>query len=462
MAGGGKGLGGFLGGILENDTIKQIVVWQIIGQAISTVLAPYQQYLGDMVNSATPIQPLSPADLSDAVVRGFMDFQTAAAEASKAGVDADRFRTLVDLSGDAPSPTQLAEALRRGLIPESAASGEGVGFVEGIAQGNLADKWSDMIKQLSTALPTPADALDALLQGQTDYNTGKQLYQVFGGDPKYFDLMYNTRGSAPTPLQAIQMALRGYIPWEGTGAGVVSFEQAFLEGPWRNKWLKPYQQYAQYLPPVVQVKTLLAHGAITEAEAVQLYKQHGLSDQMAQAYLTEASSTKTTATKELAMGTVNKLYTDRLISRGQAQTMLESLKYTQTEADFILSVQDVAKAQHALSTATNRVHSLYVAHKLARTDALGALNKLGIPSAEIDELITVWDLEAAVNIKPLTEAQITDAFKDSLITQDEAMQALGQLGIQPFDAWVILSIKHKGALPGKPSPQEILPSGLNL
>jgi hypothetical protein len=45
------------------------------------------------------------------------------------------------------------------------------------------------------------------------------------------------------------MANRGIIPWSGSGPRSTSFEQAFLEGPWRNKWLGPFRKAAEYFPP---------------------------------------------------------------------------------------------------------------------------------------------------------------------------------------------------------------------
>lgn len=457
MAEGGGGLGGFLSGLMDNDTLKQIVIWQIVAQAVGTILGPYQQMLSDFVNSKTPVVPLSPADLSSAVVRGFMPLTDAAAEAGKAGIDVEEFKILVGLSGDAPGPQQLAEALRRGIIPDDAGDPNRPGFVQGIAQGRLADKWTDMIRQLATALPSPEMALDALLEGQVDEQTALDLYKKFGGDPEYFKLLFNTRGSAPTPMEAIGMANRGYIPWEGTGADTVSFQQAFLEGPWRDKWQEPFRKYAEYLPPVVQVRTLLSHGAITHDQAIQLYQAHGLTPEMAQAYISVASTQKTTATKQLAEGTVTKLYYDRLIDEQTATTMLEALKFTAQEAAFILQIQDISRVQHALSTALTRIHSLYISHKIAKADALHALNTLAVPAKQVDELITIWDLESFVNVHVLTPAQIASAWNDGIMSEDEAMQELQHLGYQPYDAWVILSLKNKGPLPNRPAKTDVLP-----
>jgi hypothetical protein len=59
---------------------------------------------------------LSPPDAASAVVRNFMTAAAGQEVAAQSGVDASTFETMVHLSGDAPGPQQLAEALRRGAI----------------------------------------------------------------------------------------------------------------------------------------------------------------------------------------------------------------------------------------------------------------------------------------------------------------------------------------------------------
>ncbi len=95
---------------------------------------------------------------------------------------------MVDLAGDAPSPTDLTEALRRGVIPYDSGNPAPPGFVQGIQQGRLADKWIPMIRALAQLWPTPTDALgidkavgtliDALLTGITGAPPPRNLHDV--------------------------------------------------------------------------------------------------------------------------------------------------------------------------------------------------------------------------------------------------------------------------------------------
>lgn len=456
-SGGGSVFRKFLSGATNNETIRSLFFWQILGALSTPVMAPFSQILSNRMFGQFPVVPLAPADAADAVVRGFMTNEQGQIWARKSGTQPELFDTMVQLSGDAPSPTDLVTALRRGIIPEDSGDAATPGFVQGIREGRLADKWTDMIKGLAQEWPTPTDALQAYLEGQVDETNAKALYQKFGGDLDYFQLLYNTRGNAPTPMEATQMANRGVIPWTGTGAGVVSYEQAFLEGPWRNKWSKPYRALAERLPTAPEIRSMYHQGTIDSQKALGLMAELGMRPDIAALFLKEASSTKLASSKNLAKTTVEKLYVDQVIVKQDALNMLKTLGYSVAEADYIIQVQDLARAEKALGQALSKIHTLYVDHKITGNEARSALNVLQIPSTQINDMFSSWDLEAGANIRKLTESQIADAYHYQIIKQDEAQQLLQSIGYQPHDAWMILSVKSKAPLPGEPAQSTTLP-----
>lgn len=447
--------GGLLGGEGSGGgVIEQLFVWQVLGQLISAVATPaFTAVTQDVWKAAVDLgvaQQLSPSLVADAVVRGFLDQPTAAGIAAQSGVAPDEFQTMVDLAGDAPAPGQLAVALRRGLISETGAGPSSTSFEAGIREGRLADKWTEMIKGLSQEWPTPTDALQALLQGQVDQATGQALYERFGGDPDYFQLLYNTRGNAPTPMEALRMLNRGIIPASGTGPTSTSFEQAFLEGPWRNKWLKPFQDLGVYVPPPRTITTLQTHGVITDAQAAKYYAEQGMTPELANIYTRSATAAKVVTNKALAESNVLKLYYEKLIDAGQATTMLADLGYSGPEAKYLLELQDFSRALSAYNSAITRVGSLYVGHKIDRQSAQDALGKLDVPADAVAHLMTTWDAEVAANVHTLTPAQVADALFYAVIPQAEAQTMLEQMGYTPHDAWVVLSVRAHAPLPDEP------------
>lgn len=394
---------------------------------------------------------LSPQAAAEAVVRGFLGTAQGEATAALSGVDAAQFKIMTDLAGDAPGPQQLAEGLRRKAIPYDSGSNDKPGFLQGIREGRLADKWAPLIRELSKLFPTPTDALEALLVGQVSEKEAKDLYDVFGGEPKYFDLLFHTRGESPTPLELITLANRGDIEWTGRGSDAVTYEQGFHEGRWRNKWEPVYRKLAQYEPPESTVVTLLAHGALTNQQATVLLKRQGMTDELIHAYIDEAHTEALSDYRGATVSMVLQAYYRQMISEDQALPILESLHVTPTAAKFMLTYEDLQRAFTAVDNALSRIRTLFAARKITLETAHNALIKLGIPAGAIEGVLKSWEIENSISVKVLTETQIVDAWEAKILTQDEASAELINIGYTPFDAWVLMSVKHKAPIPGKPA-----------
>lgn len=432
-----------LAGILGNPMLEQLLLYNVVGQLIGAALGPYLVALTNEVNQATPLVPLSPADMAEAVLRNIVTEAEGASEARFAGVNAERFHQLTLLAGNAPDPTSLAVALRRGLISQDR-------YLTGIRQGRLRDEWAPLVRELAVQQPSPTAMLQAYLEGQVGEGEARAKYAQLGGDPAYFDILFDSQGQAPTPVQAAEMANRGAIPWTGSGAGVVSFEQAFLEGPWRNKWLAPFRTISRYLPPPRTVTAMHKEGALTDAEAARLLEDQGLTPQLAQAYLHSASRQRTAPSRDLAQSTILELYRDKIIPRPEALAFLQALGYAPDEAEFVVEVEDVRLAAKYTTAAVSRIHSLYTGHKLDQAQAAGALSDLGVDATDATDLLAIWTHERAAVVKHLTAAEIGNALHLALVDQAAAQQLLEAQGYTPHDAWLYLSVHAKARLPAEP------------
>lgn len=402
---------------------------------------------------------LPPADAASAVVRNFMTDEEGRDVAAKSGVDAATFEILRHLAGDAPGPQQLAEALRRGAIPAEGTGADSISFVQGIAEGRLADKWAPVIKDLAKLWPTPVDAIDALVKGQIPADQGQHLYALLGGDLQFYDWLLHSSGEGPSPLEAATAAMRGQLPWDGVGPDKTSYAQAVHESRFRDKWQNFYRDLAQYYPTVSEASIFLAHGAISRDQAVKYMHDRGASDEVVAAYLNEADLTAYSDYRGLTQSAVTDMYYARLIDKPQAIKILATLHVTESAAEYLLQYADMRQLIDSIQRSVQRIATLYTARKIAASTAVDALAKLNIPSDQVQAILATWELQAAANVKTLTEAQIVDAFYYQIMTPDEANQELQAIGYTEYDAWVVLSNKVKGPLPGKPPKRAAAPPG---
>jgi hypothetical protein len=451
----GGGISGALQGLLGSQAVRSIAEWMMLQNLVQALEAPLTAELGQSAFGQFPTLVSPPAELAAGVIRGYLTKDAALNEAKKSGYDKEPFQLLLDIGGQPPPPGVLLELWRRKVIPEKGDGAGAVSVEQGIKEGDTKNKWIEPLKALKTALPSPDMALQALLQGQTERPNALDLYEQWGGDPRYFDLMFETRGSAPSPLEAASMAHRGIIPWSGRGPDVVSFEQAFLEGPWRNKWLEPMHQLGDYLPPPRTVTAMLREGALTDAQGAALFAKSGLSPELVKAYMAAAHHQKTAASKDLAKSDILAAAVDGLMSEADALNLLGKLGWSQQDAQLELDIAQFRRVKSLYDGAIRKVGTLYIARKLSPTAAQTALAQLGATPAHISQLFAVWDVERANLVQRLTPAEWATAVKDGLITEGEGIAQLQALGFSEFEAWVRIALANKGNMATKPPPSDI-------
>lgn len=441
------GIGDLLGG---GDVIRQILIWQVVGQIAAPVLAPVAQSIANAVNQAAPVMPLSPAELALGVVKGTVDQGTARTEAEKSGVQASDLDIMVLNTGDPLSPQELLYLLRRGLIDQAR-------LEHGVRQGRLRNEWIPDLLNLKLQPISPADAVAAAVQEQIDRGAAEKIAYEGGIGAADFAILFNTRGRPPGIEQVVELVRRGIVPAKGTGPDSTTLEQAVHESDLKTKWEPAIQALLDYIPPPRTVTALLRAGSITEQQALDLFRKAGLSQELAAAYVADASHTKVAAEKELTKAEVTQLYTERLITKEQAAAMLGHLRYTAAESAFILQLGDLQRHAKVYNAAVTRIGTLYVNRRIERGAAGSALDSLGVPAAQRDEYLTVWALERASNLKILSEAVIASAWAKGVIGDDEAMGQMEAHGYTARDSWIYLAVHNKGTGPASviPAPSAI-------
>lgn len=425
----------------SGSTAEQLFVWQVVAQVIAALMAPAFGELGTIVNSTFQNVKLSPADAATAANRSFLDGSSALAEAQSSGIDEARFNILKALAGNAPAPDELALMLRKGIIPKDGAGPAAVSFRQGIAEGNLLDKWTDAVEQNALVVPSPADIVDAMLKGQLSAADAQRLFLLVGGDPQYLQLLVNIAGNPPSPSELLDLANRQLIPWEGTGPDVTSFQQGIYEGRLKDKWWSIYRREGEYRPPPETVRAMLEANGITVDQATAYWTSYGMTADTIAQYIQTANNTKNQAAQGLTEASVLQMYYNQFISADDATTYLGLMGIDAGNAQLLEAYVDMQRSVDAVTKVVSRLQTLYTARKIDTATAQGALTALQVPGAAIDGLIASWDIAASVNVKTLTETQIIDAWDKGVLTLDQASGELQAIGYTPFDAWVLLATK---------------------
>jgi hypothetical protein len=439
------GVGDLFGG---GDAIRQILLWSVVGQVVAPILAPVTQVIGNEVNTRASVVPISPAEAALGIVKGTVSQSDAEAEAQMSGINTTRFRWMTENTGEPISIEQALFLWRRGKIDQAR-------LVHAIRQSRVRDEWTDAVIALGLVPISVSDAVDAAVENQIPRAEAERIAYENGVSAEDFTILYNTRGRPPGPVELLEMVRRGIIPRDGVGPGVLSLQQGISESAVKDKWIPVYNALLTYLPPPRTITALERQGVITPTEAQHLYQEAGLSPELAAAYSQSATHTKLTAQRQITEAQVLSMYQEQFISRPQAAGFLGDLHYTPQEVDTLLGWEDFRRELTLLKSALSRVQTLYVNRKIGTTSATHALNALGVSAEQQAHLFTTWNLERGLKVPTITAAQIATGVQHSVISSDDGIQALEELGYSPWDAWFYLSQHLHAAQPNEPPRDSI-------
>lgn len=443
------GLGDLFG---RGSIAEQFIVWGVMQQVLQPLLQPALVEIGKLVNAEFPEVPLTPEQWAGLVARGLAPAGDGEDGAKQSGVNTAEFARLVTAAAQSPALGTVIAALQRGLIERGDGDPATASLTGALADAGVRESWWPIIAQLAVQIPSTAEVMNAWLEGQITEGEARERYLQAGGDPTWFQTSYNANGQAPTPVQALELWNRGIIPESGTGPGAVSYEQAFLEGPWRNKWLPAFKALRHYLPPPRTVTAMFHDGQFTHDQAAHYLALQGLEPDLIAAYLAPTGSSTAATEKHLSKTDLVTLYTDQLLPRGDAETGLEALGYTAHDAGLILELADVRQAASQVSAGVTRVRSLFTAGKITTTEAQQALVQLRVDPAQARQIVETWSVTDTRAVKVPSAAQVVDAWYYQLISADDALSRLEALGYEPDDAYLLLAVKNKGPVPGIPNP----------
>lgn len=442
--------GGIKGALGPGGTAEQFLIWNVLSQIVGAALTPAISDIVQGVNTADPVSPHTPEQLAVAVVREIIDPGNAQSEAAKSGIGPGRFQELITLAMSPPSLGLILAAYQRQQGEGGPVESRLVDIDKALADLGIDPKYWPMVKGLSVNLPTQEDVFTAWLEGQIEPAEATARLLATGLDPSWIQSGYNSRGQAPTPVQALELWNRGIITENGTGPESTSYQQAFLEGPWRNKWLDAFKALRFYLPPPRTVTAMLKEGALTEPEAVAYLKAQGLDETLIAIYINAASHHTTAAQRELTQAQVIGLYEDHLITADQAVADLVALRFTESDAKLLIALADHKSAAASVKSAVTRLRTLYLAGTNDAATTSRDLHALGLTDDNVAALVATWNLEQASVVRTLTESQIVGAWHvnafapDAATNNAAALSRLKLLGYSSDDAMILLVTRNKG------------------
>ena len=364
-------------------------------------------------------EPLSPADLAFAVVRGLVPDDgilpvgpptsgtsvprfpvfsiDPVAEAEQSGMNRERFSVLVGRSGLSLAPGLAAQAYFREAINLQ-------DFYLAVAEGDIRNEWRDALLAASRQILTSGEYAELELRGFLTADERRAFTARHGMSAEDSDRLYDVLGRSVNVHQVLIGERRGGS-FQGPSDQIPpAYLQSLQRGNLRPEYYNLAYAARETYPSYFVTRALLQGKVITPDRGRQLFFGLGWPADVAEA----AAS---------------------FYGGGATAT-----------AD-----PHVAKAQTQLWTATHRA---YIGGEIDDAEAGSALSAAGVAAAAIPEVLNLWGVERQLQSKTLTPAQIKKAWQEPVTnpatgapwTRDEALAALVALGYSANDANTFLEL----------------------
>lgn len=501
--------GGAFAALGAQSHLQSILLWNVVSSLIGAALGPYLTALSNTVNTASPLSPLSPEIAATGVLRGRWDEGRGAAEARMSGINEDRFALLTALAGNALAPGELAAALRRGFIDGgdftrglsqgnlraewhevvkrlAVMEPSPIQPLDALLQGQLPEAEARALYQrfggdpehfewlynTQGQAPTPTQALELVNRGIIPWD---------GEGPGVVSFRQDfLEGPWRNKWEPAFRALARYLPPPRTVTalfreGAVTRERAATLLAQQGLATEDIEAYLVSADDQdTESSRALAQGTI-----VDLYEGRIIERPMAAEMLTgirysaEAAefilSVADLRTEQrflnAAIGRIRSLFVAYRINRAQAAQALTGLQVAGDGAEGLLSIWDYERAANvrdltpAQVVAGLRAGAIDEADARLRLEDLGYLPEdawlylsgaLGVRLAEQPAPGVGLPVGAPEETRYLTPAQVARAYKQELLTQDQAGARLEAMGYRPHEAWLFLSNAMGSPLPGEP------------
>lgn len=154
---------------------------------------------------ALGVLPIGVADAVDAVVENQIPYADGQEYAYQNGLDPAAFKILVNTRGNPPSPTELADMVKRGIIPVKGTGPDALSFEQGIAEGATKDKWIPAYEAAMAVLPPESTIQAWVKEGVIDTADAISRFKALGYDESSAE-NYVAEAVATTTSQYRQLA----------------------------------------------------------------------------------------------------------------------------------------------------------------------------------------------------------------------------------------------------------------
>lgn len=226
----------------------------------------------------------------------------------------------------------------------------------------------------------------------------------------------------PSPQQGFQMLHRGVI--DESELNMLMRAQDIMPF-WRNKLVQ-----IAYRPLTrVDVRRMYREGVLNESEVLASYLDQGYDEENSKRMAEFTVKQTLTSLSKFTSGDIIKAFAGRMISAGEAKSLLGLIGVRSEDANYIISTAEYKREWEFVEQQIAGIRNSYKKRIYDEDQARDRLARLNLPSDQINVLMEQWyyDITEAPDAT-WTAAQTLKFLKKKIITKDRAKKELNLLG----------------------------------
>ncbi len=401
-----------------------------------------------------------PQDLRDAFLRGKVTEADARDQLQSVGYSAARAGVLMDLWRDIPPPADLIRmAVREAFSPDVVARfGQDQDFPPRF--GELAEQLG-ISREFSAAywaahwdLPSPQQGFEMFHRGVIDADTLQTLLRALDVMPfwrgKLTDIAYNVVGRIDT-RRLFQSGV-----WDRARVEKSYLDQGYspVEARAPTEWtVLEFGDDAKGSRDLTRanIEKAFKQGRLARAEAIFALVELGYTEDEADFLVANievdlwntASDAAEASVREVTQSTVLRAYRDRILPRGEAESMLAALGYTADGVELVLSVQDFENANELTTLRTKVVEQSFKRGQIGGDEARAQLAGAGVGIDRADLIVQRWEVQFAEKDRELSQSQLERAMEKGIIDEATYVDRVVALGYSAEDARILLGLADR-------------------
>jgi len=137
---------------------------------------------------------------------------------------------------------------------------------------------------------------------------------------------------------------------------------------------------------------------------------------------------------------VEKAYSQRIMSRSDALSMLRAIGCTDAEGDYLLETVDYYYGLTILNKRIGAIGETYIKRGINRGEAISQLGRVGITSDTQEQVLNDWAIDRNTRSRRLTESQYRKAMTEEVISAGEYQENMRGLGYTDYDIWILTAL----------------------